>query len=211
MSMVRPIGTLALIGLLAAMALAAVDRATSERIERNQQLRALEILHQVLPPEAYDNSMATDRFNTAIDGLIPPTTIYRARRDGEPVALLADLITPDGYSGNIRLIVGIEPGGQVIAVRTVEHRETPGLGDGIEHQRSDWIEQFGGRSLVNPPRDMWKPDQRGGEFDTLSSATITSSAVIKAVERVLEWQASFGRRAFTVSSELSQDLESQRQ
>lgn len=198
--MLRPVITLSVIGLLAAVALAAVDQLTRGTIAQNQERRALEILHQVLPPESYDNDLVADRIEVRIEGLVQPTTIYRARRDGKPVALLADLVTQNGYSGDIRLIVGLHPDGEVIAVRTVEHRETPGLGDRIEHQRSDWIEQFRGTSLGEPPAIEWKPDRRGGQFDTLASATITSSAVIQAIAHVIVWHADGGDLAFEMQT-----------
>ena len=122
-------------------------------------------------------------------------------RRGKPVALLADVTTPNGYSGDIRLLVGVAPDGEVLGVRVLDHRETPGLGDAIERQRSDWIRQFSGRSLGAPPADQWAADKRGGTFDTLSSATITSSAVIQAVKNVLAWYADNRDNAFEIESE----------
>ena len=199
--MSRSLLNLALIGLIAAIVLAGVDRSTRDRIALNEQRRALELLHQVVPESAYDNELVRDRFSAWIAGLEPPSTIYRARRGGEPVALLADVTTRDGYSGPIRLIVGLRPDGELISVRVVSHRETPGLGDGIERERSEWIEQFDDRRLGDPPQEGWKPDRRGGEFDTLSSATITSGAVIGAVRKVLEWHATQGGRAFDIAAE----------
>lgn len=199
--MLRQLLTLGLIGLIAAVTLAGVDLATRERITLQEQRRALEILHQVVPANHYDNELAQDRFSAWIAGLAAPATIYRARRDGQPAALLADVTTADGYSGAIRLIVGLEPDGEVISVRVIAHRETPGLGDKIESERSDWIEQFAGKRLGAPPTEDWKADRRGGEFDTLSSATITSSAVINAVKQVLSWHAANRDRVFTIASE----------
>lgn len=196
--MLRPLLTLALIGLIAAATLAGVHLATRDRIALAEQRRSLEILHQVVDPDSYDNELVRDRFSAWIAGLEAPSTIYRARRDGEPVALLADVTTTAGYSGPIRLIVGLEPGGEIIGVRVVSQRETPGLGDRIERQRSDWIEQFAGRSLGDPPAASWKPDRRGGEFDTLTSATITSAAVTETIRRVLEWHAANAERAFDI-------------
>lgn len=199
--MLRQLLTLGLIGLIAAATLAGVDLATRERITLQEQRRALEILHQVVPEDRYDNELAQDRFSAWIAGLAAPATIYRARRDGEPAALLADVTTADGYSGAIRLIVGLKPDGEVISVRVIAHRETPGLGDKIERERSDWIEQFAGKRLGAPSAEDWRPDRRGGDFDTLSSATITSSAVIGAVHQVLSWYQANRDRAFTIASE----------
>lgn len=199
--MLKTLLTLGLIGLLAAALLSGVHLATRERIAAEQQRQALATLNQLVPEAGYDNELVEDRFSARIAGLETPSTIYRARLEGEPVALLADVTTPDGYSGDIRLLVGIDPDGEVIGVRVLGHRETPGLGDEIELQRSDWIRQFRGASLGHPPTEQWAADRRGGGFDTLSSATITSSAVIGAVRNVLAWYASNRENAFSIETE----------
>lgn len=199
--MTRTLLTLGLIGLAAALLLSGVNELTEERIERQAERQALAALNQLVDPAAYDNELIEDRISAWIAGLEPPSTVYRARRDGDPVALLADVTTPSGYSGDIRLLVALEADGTLIGVRVLEHRETPGLGDRIERRRSDWIEQFRGRSLGRPPADQWAPDRRGGAFDTLSSATITSSAIILAVRHVLEWYAANRDNAFRTEAE----------
>lgn len=203
--MLKTLLTLGLIGLLAAALLSGVHLATRERIADEQQRQALATLNQLVPESEYDNELVADRFSAWIAGLEAPSTLYRARRDGEPVALLADVTTPNGYSGDIRLLIGIAPNGDVIGVRVLDHRETPGLGDEIEVQRSDWIRQFSGRSLGDPPADQWAADQRGGQFDTLSSATITSSAVIEAVRSLLAWYANNRDNAFEIESEVNSE------
>jgi len=182
---VKPALTLALIGLAAAVLLAGLNALTSDRISRAQDQRALETLTRVLPPERFNNLLASDWTELTINGLDRPARIYRARLDGQPSAAIIDLTTPQGYSGDIRLLVALTPEAEVISVRVLEHRETPGLGDRIEARRSDWIEQFSGKSLTDPPPEDWASSRRGGAFDTLTSATITSNAVIDAVERSL--------------------------
>lgn len=199
--MPRTLLTLALIGLVAAVLLSGVHELTEDRIAEQAERRALATLNRLIDPDRYDNRLLDDRLTAAIEGLASPATIYRARADGEPVAALADVTTPDGYSGDIRLLIGLRPDGELIGVRVLGHRETPGLGDRIERQRSDWIEQFRGRSLHNPPAGDWAPDRRGGAFDTLSSATITSAAVIDAVARVLEWFSANRDNVFETASE----------
>ncbi len=201
--MTRTLLTLAAIGLAAAIVLSGVHRLTEERIQHQVERQALAALTQIVDPRSYDNELIRDRFSAWIGGLENPSTIYRARRGSEPVAMLADVTTRHGYSGDIRLLVGIEPDGTLIGVRVLAHRETPGLGDQIELRRSDWIRQFKGKSLGRPPQADWAPDRRGGAFDTLSSATITSAAVIDAVEQVLEWHAANRENAFRIESEAS--------
>ncbi|GAB4178242.1 MAG: electron transport complex subunit RsxG [Wenzhouxiangellaceae bacterium] len=199
--MTRRLLYLLLIALAAATLLAGVDRLTRERIVLQEQRRALALLNQVIPADSYDNELVSDRYTAWIAGLDGPATIYRARRNGDPVALVADVTTAEGYAGPIRLLVGINPQGRVLAVRVVAHQETPGLGDRIEAGKSDWIRQFQNRGIDDPPPDRWKPDRRGGEFDTITSATISSSAVISAVARVLAWYRDTGLRAFEIKSE----------
>ena len=111
---------------------------------------------------------------------------YIAFRDDEAVAVVLPAIAQDGYNGPIHLLVGIDLAAQSIrSVRTVSHRETPGLGDVIEHSKSNWIAQFNNRSLNDPEPPGWDVRQRGGAFDAATGATVTPAAVIKAVESTL--------------------------
>ena len=182
----KPALFLALLALSAALILASLDRVTRDRIALEQDRRALAALTEVLPADRFDNEMARDWIQMHLPGLDQPARVYRARLNGAPTATITDLSNPGGYSGDVRLLVAAELDGTVIAVRVLDHRETPGLGDKIETRRSDWIKQFTGRSLGDPPAERWAPDRRGGDFDGLSNATITAGAVIDAVRLALE-------------------------
>lgn len=197
----NPLLIVGLIAAASALLLAGVQYGTAERIERQAEQRAYATVTQLLPAGAYDNDPVRDRFTTDIPGLAPAAVIHRARLGAEPVAWLADVRTERGYSGPIRLLIAASPSGEVLGVRVLEHRETPGLGDRIERRRSDWITRFDGRSLEDPLPDQWAPDRRDGAFDTLSSATITSAAVIDAIRRVLAWQQTQEERLFATRSE----------
>lgn len=182
----RPALLLAGLGLAAAVLLAGLDQLTRERIADERQQRALGAVSAMLSEVDFDNELLDDTTRLNIPELGAPATVYRARHAGEPVAIVMDVVTSAGYSGDIRLLIAADIEGTVLGVRVVEHRETPGLGDKIERRKSDWIEQFDTRSLGEPPTEDWAPDRRGGAFDTLTSATITSAAVIEAVRHALE-------------------------
>ncbi|HEY5791334.1 MAG TPA: RnfABCDGE type electron transport complex subunit G, partial [Gammaproteobacteria bacterium] len=92
---------------------------------------------------------------------------------------------PDGYSGAIRMLVGIRADGRVAGVRVISHKETPGLGDKIEPGKSDWSRSFVGRALGNPGSASWRVRKDGGVFDQFTGATITPRAVVAAVHRAL--------------------------
>jgi len=72
-------------------------------------------------------------------------------------------------------------------VRVLAHRETPGLGDVIEADRSDWIRGFAGRALGDPPLSAWALRRDGGAFDQFTGATITPRAVVRAVRDWLRY------------------------
>jgi len=115
---------------------------------------------------------------------------YRAINDqGQVDAILLPVVAPEGYSEAIRLIVGISPGGAIIGARVTRHRETPGLGDQVELQKSNWILQFNGRSLANPLPAAWQVKKDGGQFDQLTGATITPRAIVNAMRQTLEFYA----------------------
>ncbi len=163
---------------------------TSERIAENERKVLLRNLYQLLPPDRLDNDIADDLIELAPSALLGtslPTPAYRARKQGEPVAIIFRSIAPEGYSGEIHLLVGVYENGSLAGVRAVKHAETPGLGDAIETRKSDWIFGFDGRSLGKPTADKWKVKRDGGEFDQITGATITPRAIVKAVKNTLEY------------------------
>ena len=149
-------------------------------------------LGTVLAPGSYDNNLldgvpalpADERLGTK-----RTSKAWLARRGGEPVALVLEAVAPDGYSGDITLLIGVTRAGVVSGVRVTAHRETPGLGDYIEAAKSPWAEQFGGKSLVAPAAKRWKVEKDGGDFDARAGATITPRAVVKAVHNALAYVA----------------------
>jgi len=182
------IGALGLGGLLALRAL------TAERIAEQEQAAELRALAVLLPAD-FDNDPLADRLDVVAPAWLgsgDALTVRRARRDGALQALLLEAVAPDGYNGDIRLLVGVDAEGQVIGVRVVEHRETPGLGDPIEIARSRWITGFNGRSLGDPSADAWRVRRDGGTFDQLAGATITPRAVVAAVRRTLQFVETHG-------------------
>jgi electron transport complex protein RnfG len=109
-----------------------------------------------------------------------------------PVAALFIVTAKDGFTGPIKLLVGIAANGNISGVRVLEHRETPGLGDLIESAKSDWIEQFRNRSLADPDRELWSIKRDGGVYDQLTGASITPRSVIKAIrETLLYFEANY--------------------
>ena len=161
---------------------------TADRIERNEREYMMRSLNELIPASAYDNDFFTDTINvvdTELLGSDQAVAVFRARRQRQPVGLIISPQAPNGYNGVIRLLIGIYADGSLAGVRVVSHRETPGLGDGIDQQRSDWVEQFPGLSLANTPAIAWQVKKDGGRFDQLTGATISPRVVVQAVHRAM--------------------------
>ena len=205
-SVEKPGGRMAVAaGILAAFAVAGVglvaftELSTRERIAANERAYLLRALNEVVPAEAHDNDMFSDTVHVSDEELLgtsEPVTVFRAFSGAQPAAVILTPIAPDGYSGTIRLLVGIAVDGRLTGVRVTSHRETPGLGDGIEAARSDWILGFNGRSLDDPPRARWTVRRDGGDFDQFTGATITPRAVVKAVRNALLYFEKNGQALF---------------
>ena len=157
----------------------------------------MKLIGEVLSGDRYDNDLLADTMTlppTPALGLSEPTTIFRARKAGQPAALVLETVAPDGYSGRIRLVLAVNADGSVSGVRVVAHKETPGLGDYIEPKKDrkrarPWITQFEGRSLANPAERGWKVKKDGGDFDANAGATVTPRAIVKAVKGALSYVA----------------------
>ncbi|MDJ0778417.1 MAG: electron transport complex subunit RsxG [Gammaproteobacteria bacterium] len=161
---------------------------TRDAIADNERALLLRNLYALLPPERLDNDIAGDTLQlepSPLLGTEQASLVYRARLAGEPVAAVFSSIAPNGYSGRIHLLVAVWVDGSIAGVRVVKHAETPGLGDGIEIRKSDWITGFDGRSLQDPAAEGWRVKRDGGEFDQLTGATITPRAVVEAVRNTL--------------------------
>ena len=192
-SLVKSALSLGLVAVIGTTLLTAVNHVTEGRIAQQERRVVLEQLGQIISPESYDNDLEDDWIRFRDEHGFPQgqeVTAYRARRQGQPVAVILRFAAVDGYSGPIGLLAGIGADGGLIGVRVTTHRETPGLGDGIEIEKSDWIRSFEGTSLGNPPSEEWTVRRDGGAFDQFTGATITPRAVVKAVRRALEYHAS---------------------
>ena len=195
------------IGTVAALAI--TNELTIGKVECNRQQALMRSLNEVMPHNQHDNDLLGDRItvNAPLLGR-SEQHIYRARLGGEPSGAVLEATAPDGYGGNIALIVGVNAEGTISGVRVVPpHNETPGLGDSIETKKSDWIYSFDGRALGNPDDAGWAVKKDGGEFDSFTGATITPRAVVGAVHRALQYfdanrDSLFAAEAETVAAEV---------
>jgi electron transport complex protein RnfG len=176
---------------------------TEPTITRGQLAEKRKLLGQVLPASLYDNDLLATQQSVPPNDLLgtrQASALWLARRGSAFSGVVLEAVAPDGYSGDIFLLIGIDANGKVTGVRVTAHRETPGLGDYIEHAKSAWIDQFAGKSLTQPEPKHWKVIKDGGAFDARAGATITPRAVVKAVKSALDYFAR-NRATFTAPSQ----------
>ncbi|ORU94209.1 MAG: electron transport complex subunit G [Cycloclasticus sp. symbiont of Poecilosclerida sp. N] len=163
---------------------------THEQIAENERLFVLKNLHELIPESLHDNDLLENTVqivDSSAFGSEHEVTIYRAIKDGQLIALVASPTAPDGYNGSIKLLVAIKKNGELMGVRAISHHETPGLGDAIDTNKSDWIYSFNSKSLQEPEIKQWRVKRDGGEFDQFTGATITPRAVVKMVLKTLQY------------------------
>ena len=160
-----------------------------DRIAENRRMAPFAVVREAMPLE-HDNDLLRDRIeidDAAQLGTRGTVSVFRARRNGEPVGLVFMPVTARGYNGRVELAVGIAEDGTVAAVRVTRHDETEGLGDQVHQSHTGWINGFAGRSLAETPPEDWAVESDGGKFDQISGATITPRGVINAVHSALEY------------------------
>jgi len=184
--------TLLVFSVVGAALLSGAYTLTRPAIEASEQAEKLALISQTLPAGSFDNDLVGAARPLPVDtllGLKRPGLAYVARDKGEATAVVLEAAAPDGYAGEIRLLVGIHVDGRIAGVRVTAHRETPGLGDYIEIAKNRWITQFDGHGLADTPAAQWKVRKDGGGFDYMAGATITPRAVVKATHKVLQYFA----------------------
>ena len=157
-------------------------------------------LNQVIPADLYDNNLVKDTISIEPSPMLgnkKNIDVYRAKKNNQVIAVIIESVAPDGYSGEIKTLVGIDKEDKILGVRVIAHKETPGLGDYIEIDKSQWIKNFDLESLDKISEKQWAVKKDGGDFDYVSGATITPRAVIKSTYKCLLYVKENKKRLFT--------------
>ena len=198
------VAALAVVAGLSGVLLSLGDLASRDSIATNARNQQLAMLHDLVPPDRYDNDFLSDTILVSDPDLLgsaDPVPVFRATRQGQPVAAVLMPTAPRGYTGPITLAVAVNADGTLAGVRATSHQETAGLGDAIDLANSPWILSFDGRSLDDPLLENWQLTQDGGSFDGFTGATVTPRAVVQAVRDALVY---FGAHRSEIFADESQ-------
>ena len=169
------------------LALALTEFVTHDAIAARAMEDRQNSLGQVIPTAIHDNNPVVDTI-TMQDADGKEMTVYRALKGGQ-VTGVAYEVYGSGYAGKMKFMLGVDAQGRALGVRVLSHKETPGLGDKIEVKKGDWILQFTGLSLGDPPVEKWKVKKDGGRFDQFTGATITPRGTVAAIRNGLDFFA----------------------
>ncbi len=179
---------LAFVTLISSGLLMLSEHLTHDKIALQKKMRLLDSLKSLIPNALHDNDITLNKqtiFQPKLLGHRKEQPLYIGTKNGKLSVLAIPVTARNGYAGDIDLMVGITINGEITSVKIIEQHETPGLGDLIVSNKSNWLTQFPKKSLLNPTSERWKVKKDGGDFDQLTGATITPRAVVAAIKNTL--------------------------
>jgi Na+-translocating ferredoxin:NAD+ oxidoreductase subunit G len=154
-------------------ALAGVQSGLAPRIEANRRNDTLAQIPGLVP--------GAERGERTEEG---GRAVYRAL---DASGALAGWVVPgsgQGFADRIDLLVGLDAGRErITGLYVLEQKETPGLGDNIT--RPGWRDQFAGKPAVRPLRVVKGRAGAPDEIEALTGATVSSEAVLRAVNEAV--------------------------
>jgi len=91
--------------------------------------------------------------------------------------------TTKGFGGDIQFMLGISTDGKITGIEILGHEESPGLGANIE--KDYFKDSFVGKNAKGELTSSKEP-AKDNEIQALTSATITTNAMLKGVNGILE-------------------------
>ncbi len=149
---------------------------TEEPIKKAQDAKKLEAIQAVLPPD-YDNNPYQDRITLSGSNI----ELYPARQGSKITSVAMKTYSDNAFSGRLELIVGFLLNGTITDYKVISHKETPGLGSKITEEK--FARQLRG---FNIEKQNLKVRQDNGDIDAVTSATISSRAVLDAIRRAYD-------------------------
>ena len=178
---VIPAVSLFLICLVATALLGFTNQITEPKIEQYAQETQKKTKAEVLS--------AADSFSDAktanLDGV--DYEYYEGTKDGKTVGYVFSTFAK-GYGGDIKVMVGVDSEGKVTGVSILEISETAGLG--MNAKNESFRSQFVGKNSELSVIKNGTPAEN--EILALTGATITSTAMTKAVNTALSLYAQVG-------------------
>lgn len=182
---------------IAAAALGAVYEATKDPIALAKAQKQELAIKSVVPE--FDNDPIAEVQEYEVEGGV--VKVFPAKKGDKEVGYAIETFTNNGFSGLVRLMVGISPDGTIINYSVLEHKETPGLGSKMQ----EWFVSKGDIRGLNSSKNKLTVSKDGGDVDAITAATISSRAFLDAINRGITTQQSNATDAYSGASEAKSD------
>ena len=105
-------------------------------------------------------------------------TIYQIKdAEGNDLGAAVESTT-GGFGGDLKVLVGFDPEGNILGYTLLEHAETPGLGA----KADKWFQKGQKGDIIGKnPAEPLTVSKDGGQVDAITASTITSRAFLLAV------------------------------
>ncbi|MBQ6433375.1 MAG: RnfABCDGE type electron transport complex subunit G [Bacteroidaceae bacterium] len=161
---------LTLISVIAAGALAYVNKITAGPIEENKARTLAEGINSVL---GVTDAQVKDT-KTVQDANGNDVILYSTDK-----GMAVQAVDPNGFGGTLKVLVGFSEEGTIKGYTVLEHAETPGLGA----KANFWFQKGEKGDIIgkNPGEKELTVSKDGGDVDAITASTITSRAFLRAV------------------------------
>ena len=167
------------IALIAGLALTGVYALTKGPIEKGQKEKKEKALQAVMP-----DYQGTVRDTVIVDADNEEIPVHLAiGENGELCGAGIETYTKKAFAGRFDLMVGFDSTGTIVNTEVLKAGETPGLGDKINKNKSEFANQF---NHQNPADFQLVVKKDGGDVDAITAATISSRAYCDAVQRAYD-------------------------
>ncbi|MFV0627123.1 MAG: RnfABCDGE type electron transport complex subunit G [Alphaproteobacteria bacterium] len=153
---------------------------TTKYLAEKEKERKLELITSVIDADFDENPIDNMTLINTADGK-EKLELYPIRKDGMITSVVVRVGNPRGYGGYLELLVGFHTDGTISKYKVITHNETIGLGSKITQE--PFAQQF---EYVNPEMMNFKVKKDGGDLDAITSATISSRAVIDAIQKAFD-------------------------
>ena len=181
-SLFNMVAVLVVVALLMGGLLAVVNHITEGPIAQQAEKALADGIKQVL---GSDNLKVTanDTVRLPFDGKEQVFIVHKASdASGKELGAAVESTTM-GFGGDLKVLVGFNPAGEILGYTLLAHAETPGLGA----KADKWFQADGKASIIglNPATPL-AVSKDGGQVDAITASTITSRAFLKAVNQAYE-------------------------
>lgn len=168
---IKPVGVLLAICIIIPLALSVTNKVTAKKIAELENENSKKNMQSLV---------SADDFEKCSDGGIE---YYAAIKGGDTVAYIFTE-SAKGYGGDVSVMTAVKPDGTVAGVAILDvSNETPGLGQNAA--KESFYSQYAGlKKGVSLLKNGAKAENN--EVDAVTGATITSTAVTRAVNAALD-------------------------